>query len=522
MKRAPLAILWVSALPLIAATQCDGLPGLKLPNTIITAAEIVAAGAFSPAGVRANSPALAPFRALPEFCRVQGVIRPSADSHIEFEVWLPAAGWNTKYVGVGNGGLAGSINYAGLAEAVRFGYASSSTDTGHKAGTTDGKWSVGHPEKMTHYGYRAIHETALQTKAIIRARYGSDPAQSYFTSCSNGGRQALMEAQRYPDDYDGIIAGAPAANLTHIGAGFLWNLQALEADPAAYIAEAKLPAIERSVLAACDALDGIQDGVLDDPRKCRYDPVTLLCSGPESDSCLTQPQVAALKKVYAGPRNSQGVQIVPGFQPGGETGRGGWTAWITGDGPGKSAQFQFGTSGMDGLSGDYKTFNFDRDVARFDDQFGSKLNATNPDLRAFRDHGGKLILFHGWSDPALPPTGTIDYYQSVIARIGQSDTAGFVRLYMVPGMQHCGGGPGPSDFSVAPSAQQDPKASMFRALEQWVEKGAAPAEIVATKFKTDGNPASGVARTRPLCSYPQTAQYKGSGSTDEAANFVCR
>jgi len=240
MNRLALATLWFSTLPLITAATCDSLTGIKLPDTTITAAEDVAAGAFSPPGARANDPALAGYRTLPAFCRVQGVIAPSSDSHIEFEVWLPASGWNNKYLGVGNGGLAGSINYGGLAEAVRFGYAGSSTDTGHKAAGTDGKWSVGHPEKMTDYGYRAIHETAVQTKAIIRARYGVDPAQSYFTSCSNGGRQALMEAQRYPADYDGIIAGAPAANLTHIGAGFMWDLQALEVDPAAYIAETKL------------------------------------------------------------------------------------------------------------------------------------------------------------------------------------------------------------------------------------------------------------------------------------------
>ena len=232
--------------------------------------------------------------------------------------------------------------------------------------------------------------------------------------------------------------------------------------------------------------------------------------------------MAALKKVDAGPRNSKGVQVVPGVQPGGETGRGGWTAWITGNAPGKSAQYQYGNSGMNGLSSDYKTFDFDRDVARFDDELGLKLNATNPDLRAFKDRGGKLILYHGWSDPALPPTGTIDYYQSVAAQLGQAGAQAFVRLYMVPGMQHCAGGPGPSYFSAIPTAQQDPKVSMFRALEQWAEKGVAPAEIVATKFKTEGNPSSGVARTRPLCAYPQTAQYKGSGSTDEAANFVCK
>jgi feruloyl esterase len=509
------------ALPLSAAS-CDSLLGLKLPGAIITATRSVAAGEFTLPGAQPNDPRLAGFRSLPAFCRVEGVIEPSNDSHIEFEVWLPASGWNHKYLGLGNGGFAGSISLPLLARGLSLGYASSSTDTGHRADVTDGKWSIGHPEKLADYGYRAIHETALKSKALVRALYGEDAVKSYFTSCSNGGRQALMEAQRYPADYDGIIAGAPAADFTHIGAGFMWDLQAAETDPGAYIPAGKLQAIERAVLNSCDELDGVKDGVVDDPRKCRFDPASLLCAAAESDSCLTQPQIAALKKIYAGPRASNGKQIHPGFQPGGENGLGGWRTWITGTGPGKSVQYLFATGGLDGFSGDYKAFNFDRDVAKWDDSLGIVLNATNPDLKNFKARGGKLILFHGWSDPALPPTATIDYYQSVVSKMGQKDADEFVKLYMVPGMQHCGGGPGPNYFSDLPSAQEDPKLSMFRALEQWTEKGTAPAEIVAAKLKTDGNPASGVVRTRSLCSYPQVARYKGTGSTNEAANFVCR
>lgn len=325
-----------------------------------------------------------------------------------------------------------------------------------------------------------------------------------------------MEAQRFPSDYDGIIAGAPAGFFTHILVAFTLNMQATEANPASYIPASKLPAIEAAALEACDALDGLKDGVIDDPTKCRFDPVALLCRGAESNACLTQPQVDALKKIYAGARTSKGEPIYPGFLPGGETGLGGWTAWFTGFGPGKSAQYQFATHGgadmiFQNPDWDYRTLSVDRDVKIADDTMGQRLNATDPDLKAFQSRGGKLILFHGWSDAALAPTSTVGYYQKVISTMGRKESEGFSRLYMVPGMQHCAGGPGPNSFL-------DP---INTALERWVENGAAPDKIIATKYKVDGNPASGVARTRPLCPYPQVARYTGSGSTDEAANFAC-
>jgi hypothetical protein len=517
-------------LPANAAT-CESLADLKLPNTTITSAQTVAAGTFTlPTGSRPQATFFsAAFNMLPAFCRVQGVIQPSTDSHIEFEVWLPSSGWNGKFKGVGNGGFAGSINYGELAQAVIAGYAASSTDTGHKGGDTDARWALGHPEKIVDYGYRAIHETAENSKAVIHAFYGEGPQHSYFGSCSNGGRQALMEAQRYAADYNGLIAGAPAANFTRIAAGFTWDVQSLEADPASYIPADRFPAIEKAVLAACDALDGVNDGVIDDPRKCHFDPAMLLCQGAETASCLTQPQVAALRKIYAGPRNSEGEQVYPGYQPGGESGGGalGWAAWFSGSAPGKSAQYAFSTQGdaymiYQNAALDYRTVNFDKDLKAGEDAMGARLNAIDPDLTALKDRGGKLILYHGWSDPALVPTATVNYYENVVAKMGQKQTAGFVRLYMVPGMNHCALGPGPNSFGAAPERGADPNFSMFAALERWVEKGVAPDKIIATKYKIDGNPASGVVRTRPLCPYPQVAQYTGSGSTDEAANFVCK
>jgi tannase/feruloyl esterase len=501
---------------------------LAPPHTTITAAEPVTAGAFRPSLGPEAAGGPSAFGSLPGFCRVQGVITPTTDSHIEFEVWLPAAGWNRKYQGAGNGGFAGSINYANMASALRSGYAASSTDTGHKAGATDAQWALGHPEKIADFGYRAIHETAETSKAIIRTFYGEGATHSYFSSCSNGGREALMEAQRYPADYDGIIAGAPAANFTRIAGAFAWNMLATAVDPASYIPARKFTAIEAAAVAACDARDGVKDGIIDEPGTCGFDPTPLLCTGPESDACLTGPQLAALKKIYAGPRTSKGEPLYPGFVPGGESGPGGWPLWIAGARADKSLQYAFSTQAYAYLifqnpAYDYRAFNVDRDVKAADDLVGRTLNAIDPNLRAFEKRGGKLILYHGWSDAALPPTATIDYYRGVATKMGQKEADRFVRLYMVPGMQHCGGGPGADNFGVAPGLappEPDPSRNMSAALERWVEQDVPPAELIATKYKTP-NPTSGVAFTRRLCPYPKVAQYKGSGDQADAANFVC-
>jgi feruloyl esterase len=522
ISRRVLLLISLMAAPLAAAT-CDSLSGLKLPHTTITSAATVAAGAFQ---LPANAPPAGPFGAppfakLPAFCRVQGIIQPSSDSHIEFEVWLPSSNWNGKYHGEGNGGFAGSINYGALTESVLSGYASSSTDTGHEGGMTDGKWALGHPEKIVDYGYRAVHETAENSKSIISAFYGSAAKHSYFSSCSNGGRQALMEAQRYPADYDGLIAGAPAANITHIIPAFNWNLQALEADPASYIPPAKYTAIEAAAVAACDARDGIKDGLIDDPRKCDFKPSTLLCKGAETASCLTQPQVMALEKLYAGARSSNGEQIYPGYMPGGQAGLSGWGLWISAAKPEASLQYAFGMQGAAYMiyqnpAWDFRSMKLDRDVKVADDTMGQRLNAIDPSLKGLKDRGGKLILYHGWSDAALAPTATIDYFQSVVAKMGTQETDGFVRLYMVPGMQHCGAGPGPDSFGATPGSPHVDSGDMTAAMEHWVENGAAPGKIIAAKYS-----AGHVVRTRPLCPYPQVARYSGSGSSDDAANFTC-
>src|SRR5262245_22542513 len=511
------------ALGSAAAAPCEGLADLKLPNTTITTAQSVAAGAFAPPTGSAT-----PYKELPAFRRVAGVIKPTSDSEIKFEVWMPIANWNGKFQGIGNGGFAGSISYAGpaggLAGALARGYATASTDTGHSGGNAE--WALGHPEKIVDYGHRAIHEMTEKAKLIVKAFYGDGPKRSYFASCSNGGRQALMEAQRYPHDYDGIIAGAPANAFTQILTGFAWNMQLLLNDPANYIPAKKLKAIESAALAACDARDGVTDGVLDDPTKCGFDPAVMLCKGAETDECLTEKQISALKKIYAGPRNAKGQQIIPGFTPGGETGPGGWTAWITGAAPTAAAQFFFSTQAFKNMvhnntNWDYKTFDLERDGKSADEKLSQVLNATDPDLKAFNARGGKLILYHGWNDAALPPVNTINYFQSVVARLGQRQANGFMRLYMELGLKHCGGGPGPDNFGqIVTRAQSDPQHDLTLALERWVEQGVAPEAVIATK-RQGATPEAPALRTRPLCPYPQVARYKGSGSTDEAANFSC-
>jgi feruloyl esterase len=511
-----------------AGQSCEQLAQLTLPNTKITSAESVAAGAFAPptnlAPWLARDPNL--FKRLPAFCRVTAVSRPSADSDIKTEVWMPANGWNGKFRGEGNGGFAGEIDYAALAGAVGQGYAAAGTDTGHEADGTDAKWALGHPEKIIDFAYRAIHEMTVVGKETVQAFYGDKPQHTYFSSCSNGGRQALMESQRYPEDYDGIIAGAPANYWTHLLSGAIWNAQATTEDLASYIPASKVPTIAKAVNEVCDPLDGVKDGVLNDPRKCHFDPASLLCKANDSNSCLTQPQVTALKKLYEGAHDSKGHEIFPGFMPGGEDGGGGWSLWITGSAPGKSLLFAFGGGYFadmvyDKPDWDYKKAKLDDAVKASDEKFAGVLNATETNLKPFASRGGKLIIYHGWNDAAISLLNTINYYQQVENKMGKQETNSFVRLYMVPGMQHCGGGPGPDVFGqYGTSPQNDPQHNMYMALEQWVEKGVAPSAIIAAKLGA-GAAGPAVKETRPLCVYPEVAKYKGTGDTNDAANFVC-
>src|ERR1700676_3556169 len=514
-----------------APQPCEQLAQLALPNTKITSAQTIAAGAFSPPAAASpwliGNPSL--YKQLPAFCRVTADDKPTPDSDIKIEVWMTARGWNGKFRGQGNGGFAGEMDYRSLALAILQGYASASTDTGHAASGIDATWALGHAERIIDFAYRAIHDMTLLSKATVKAFYGDAPKHSYFANCSNGGRQALMEAQRYPEDYDGILAGAPANYWTHLLSSALWDAQATTVDPDRYIPASKVPAIAHAVLAACDAKDGLTDGIVNDPRQCHFDPAVMLCKQGNSDSCLTKPQAISLKKLYEGAHDSKGQQIFPGFVPGGEEGQGGWATWITGDAPGKALLFAFGNGFFRDMvyqqaDWDYKKAKLDDAVAAADQKFAAALNATEPNMKALQARGGKLILYHGWNDPGISPLNSINYYESVIATMGKQQADAFVRLYMVPGMQHCAGGPGPDDFGqLGISPVNDPQHNMYLALEQWTEKGTAPSTVIASKTEgeTPAGPGAKVKMTRPLCAYPQKAKYKGTGNPNDAASFAC-
>jgi len=511
------------ATPAVAQTSCDRLTSLSLTNASVTSATLVPAGPFKAPAIP-GQPA-ASFD-LPEYCRVAGVARPTNDSEIKFEVWLPASGWNGKFEQVGNGGFAGTIPLFAMASPLMRGYATAGTDDGHSA-SLNASWAVGHPEKVVDFGYRAVHETSLQAKAILRAFYGKDPARSYFVGCSDGGREGLMEAQRFPADFIGIVAGAPANYWTRLMLKSLADGRAVSAEPGSYIPLAKLSVLQNAALAACDTLDGLKDGLIENPRLCHFDPAVIQCQGADAADCLTAPQVEAARKVYEPLKNPRtGALISPGFSPGTEAVPGNWGTWVTGSGPGQPgiqavfANTFFTYLVFENPKLDINTVNFDSDVKRTDDKLASILNSTDPNLRAFQRRNGRLIHYHGWGDAAIPPEGSVEYFESVQAKIG--NTSKFYRLFMVPGMSHCGGGLGANAFGnlgVVPNA--DAEHDIVLALDRWVETGVAPDHIIATRF-VDNNPAKGVEMTRPLCPWPQQAHYKGVGDIHDAASFVCQ
>lgn len=512
--------------------KCGRLAAAAVPNATVTMATVVQAGAFvGPPGTFTGADMSALYKALPAFCRVVVHARPSADSDIVVEVWMPLSGWNGKLHGLGNGGFAGLIDYTELSGSILKGYAATATDAGHAGSPIDAAWALGHPEKVADFGHRGIHEMTRVAKAEVQEFYGSGAKQSYFIGCSDGGREALMEAQRYPEDYNGILAGAPANNWTDLLSMAVVDTQALTATPGSFIPQAKIATIAKAVGAACDAQDGVTDGILNDPRQCRFDPATLQCKGDaDSTDCLTAAQVTALKQIYTGLKDAQGKKIFPGYLPGGEEGGGGWGTWITGPVPVGSAMAMFGKgyfSDMvyDKADWDFKSFALDAGLKDAKAKTAAALDAVNPDLSAFRSRGGKLILYHGWNDPAIPALSTVEYYESVVAKSGQSAADGFVRLYMLPGVQHCVGGPGP-DLAWGDWHSTDPLQNARIALEQWVEKGTAPGTLVARKMSGDAHALGGKAgpdtvMTRPLCPYPATAKYNGTGDANKAESFVC-
>jgi Tannase and feruloyl esterase len=511
-----------------SSDSCERLAKSEFPKASITTAKAIGAGAFvGPPQAFTGADMSAFYKKLPAFCRVVVKATPTADSDITVEVWMPLTGWNGKLQGLGNGGFAGIIDYVEVGAAITKGYAATATDAGHTGSPIDASWALGHPEKVIDFGHRGIHEMTRVAKLAVQQFYGSAPKHSYFAGCSDGGREALMEAQRYPDDYDGILAGAPANYWTALLSTSVVDTQALTETPASFIPQAKIPVISNAVLAACDKLDGVADGILNDPRQCHFDPASIECkAGEESDKCLTAPQVTALKRVYAGLQDAHGQTIFPGYLPGAEEGGGGWGMWITGPAPARSLMAFFGIGYYSNMVYEktdwtYKSFAMDSGMQAAKTKTSAALDAVNPDLTPFRSRGGKLILYHGWNDPAIPAINTINYYEDVVAKVGRANADSFARLYMVPGMQHCGGGPGADTFGTSGSwPANDPQHNIRVALETWVEKGTAPATIIASKT-VEGNSQGIPTMTRPLCVYPQAAKYKDSGDTNSADSFVC-
>ena len=485
-----------------AGTSCANLAALTIPNITIKSSNPIPAGPFAPTS--AATP-----MTLPAFCRVEATARPTSDSDIKFEVWIPPAeAWNGKFQGVGNGGYSGAIGYTAMADALRRGYAVASTDTGHAG--DDMKFGQGHPEKVIDWAYRSLHVMTEASKLIVRDAQGRFADRAYFVGCSSGGHQALTEAQRYPDDYDGIIAGDPANNRIRQTFAFLHSWVAThDKDGKAIIPQTKLPILTKAVVDACDGIDGLKDGLIDDPRKCQFDPVKLACkAGVDDPACLTPPQVEAARKTYEGVKNPRtGEQIFTGWPRGsegfGEAPGQSWRAYIM-DPPEPMRVGFFKYFLFHDPNWDFRTIDWERDLA-YAEQKLPFMAAVDRDMSAFKKRGGKLLMYTGWSDPVVPPQDTVAYYDAVVKTMGGLEkTREFFRFFLAPGMGHCGGGPGPNQFDH------------LTALEQWVEKGAAPDKLVAT-HSTNGK----VDRTRPLCLYPQVARWKGTGSSDEAANFAC-
>jgi feruloyl esterase len=494
----------------LAATPCESLKSVELKQATITAAEFVPEGPAPARGggggargvrggaARGAAPAAPaapaqPPAMIPAHCRVQIVLKPTTDSLINMELWLPPADkWNGKFMGVGNGGFAGSIQ--GLAndmpQALRLGYAAAGTDTGHQE--QGGSWAIGHPEKMIDFGYRSTHEMTLKGKELVKIFYDQSAKYSYFKGCSTGGRMALMEAQRYPEDYDGIIAGSLANRHIHMWTAGVARGIELSRHPEENLPAEKAMLVNQLVTNTCDTL---KEGFLNNPGECKVDFSKLLCSaGKDDNSCLTAPQLKTVNTFYGGVKNSKGELIFSGQALGNPISaqRG------TNQSPGGT--FDIVRIAFNDPNLDWQKFDLDRDMPLIDKAL-SYVDSVNPDLGKFKSKGGKLLLTHGWSDTTITPETTIWYYDSVLNKMGKNQS-NWMRLFMVPGMAHCGGGPGVNTFDS------------IGTLEKWVEKGVAPEQMMGTGAQGS--------LTRPLCPYPQSAQYKGTGDLKDAASWVCK
>lgn len=530
---------WVVALITLASAAVDGR-GLQaslaqrcdlsvqakvtIESTTISAVTFTPAGGFTPPGART------PFTETPAFCRVQGSTSAAAGSLINFEVWIPER-WNGKIVATGNGGYSNVPGYRDMAHALGQGYAAVGGDTGHQTPTPDDlAWGVGHPERIEDWGSRSIHATIGPAKRIVSTVQGRAPTRAYYYGCSTGGHQGYAEMQRYPQDFDGVIAGAPGNNRIRLNAGFLWQFLAnhRQGDNSTPIIPAsKLPVITKAVVTACDANDGVTDGVVDDPRTCRFEPASLRCQAGDEASCLTAPQVDALINMYTGAKDARtGEQIYPGWPKSSEalttTASGqpqsGWHAYWGNTEPTRAAFWRLWV--FENPAWDWWSIDFARDIALADRKVGALIDQVNPDVSAFKARGGKAIVYQGWQDPVVNAIDTIAYYEKVRSHQGsQQEIDRFFRLFLVPGMGHCSGGTGTTNFGNqgGPSPVVDAHHDLLSALDAWVEKGRAPDQIIASRVVE-----SKVVRTRPLCAYPKKVVFTGQGSTDAAASFVCK
>jgi pimeloyl-ACP methyl ester carboxylesterase len=448
-----------------------------------------------------------------DFCQVSAKVRPVPGSEIAVELWLPRQ-WNGKMLGTGGSGFSGGLGagFLTLRRPMGMGYAAVASDVGHES-TSSAKFAHDSPQQYVDYAYQGNHVAAEFAKTLIASYYGSPVKRAYFHGCSNGGRDALMLARRFPEDYDGIIAGAPAAGWSKLMTFFAWATQAADGAPKL---RDKLKIVHKAVMAKCDALDGVKDQLLENPAQCAFDPGELQCrSGEGSDDCLEVEEVGALRKLYGGPRLRDGTQMYPGLPVGGEGLRKNWEEAIGSGNDGHSlfARESFRWMVYGEPEWEVSRFDIDRDYPKARERMAPIMDSDDPDLSAFTARGGKLMLYHGWNDAMIPAGATLEYHASLRTRLGPAaDTQ--VRLFMVPGMMHCGAGSGPTDFDLLDE------------MDRWIGSDVAPERIVATQYEPIAvfgpAPDAKIIRTRPLCAWPKVARYNGTGSTDDAVNFRCQ